>query len=92
MNDVPLSTLLSQVLIAFAEFDNEFERPMMASPYRPFLVSMGDVVEVHALHRTESRSRSSPPLRVWPSPSIPRCRGWSDGGRRSPTSRKRTPL
>ena len=36
-----LATLLSQVLIAFTiEHDNEFERQMMASPYRPFLVSM----------------------------------------------------
>jgi DNA-binding MarR family transcriptional regulator len=36
-----LATLLSQALIAFTiEHDNEFERQMMASPYRPFLVSM----------------------------------------------------
>jgi len=35
------ATLLSQVLIAFTiEHDNEFERQMMASPYRPILVSM----------------------------------------------------
>jgi DNA-binding MarR family transcriptional regulator len=40
-DDRPLATLLSQVLIAFTiEFDNEFERQMMASPYRPFLVSI----------------------------------------------------
>jgi len=36
-----LTTLLSQVLIGFTiEHDNEFERQMMASPYRPVLVSM----------------------------------------------------
>lgn len=36
-----LSTLLSQVLIAFTiEHDDEFERQIMASPYRPFLASM----------------------------------------------------
>ncbi|HVL80370.1 MAG TPA: hypothetical protein VM840_02105 [Actinomycetota bacterium] len=34
-------TLLSQVLIAFTiEHDNEFERQIMASPYRPFLTSI----------------------------------------------------
>ncbi|MBW3588674.1 MAG: hypothetical protein KY429_04580 [Actinobacteria bacterium] len=41
MTGPSLATLLSQVLIAFTiEHDNEFERQMMASPYRPILVSM----------------------------------------------------
>ena len=39
--DVPISTLLSQLLVAFTiEFDNEAERQIAASGFRPWLVSM----------------------------------------------------
>jgi DNA-binding MarR family transcriptional regulator len=41
MNEAPFTVLLSHVLLAFTiEHDNEWERLMMMSPYRPFLVSM----------------------------------------------------
>lgn len=37
----PFSTLLSQALVAFTiELDNEFEHQLLATAYRPFLVSM----------------------------------------------------